>query len=133
MNRMILGLMLVVSTQAFGLDCPKAKLVCTLEKLGDKGAYQLVDSSETVFAGINDDEPSLPANACEARTFFSAEKTGEGVSLNAVVTAEDSTAYLFAYQGTAALEPQFSQRVSPGKPLRINYKSARMTCALWPQ
>ena len=117
------------STSSQAIECPKYTLKCDHKILNTIGYYETVESVKTQFIGINDDEPSLPANECEARVSFSLNNPD--LSFN-ITIKEDLTAYLYLFSAAnhGVTGPQFQTEAVTTKSISISSKNELMTCAL---
>lgn len=116
----------MVSVPALAIECPKAKLVCELQKLTPQNYYVTTAKKEAIVVGVNNDEPSNPPNSCEAWMNFSKEETGLGVSYHAII--DDHFLYAFAGVGIGAIDPQFRVKAAIGQELTMSYKRQLLNC-----
>jgi hypothetical protein len=129
-NSMGLVLMIVMSSaSAWAFECPKYTLSCQLEKVNEKGGNYIAAEAKGEFIGINQDEPSLPANECQATVTFSKEQTGIGLTLNALVK-DNMRAYQYATKDLGALDPQSEVEAVPGKTFALYIQKTSMICSL---
>lgn len=117
------------STFAEAIECPKYTLKCDHKILNSIGFFETVETSNTSFIGINDDEPSLPANECEAHTSFSLNISD--LSFN-ITIKEDLTAYLYLFSKSnhGVTGPQFQTEAVVNKSISISSNDELMTCVL---
>jgi len=126
-------LLLVIATTltsraAFAIDCPKIKLNCDHKVLdGKKFYYKTVESKTSEFVGINDDEPSGPADTCEAGLSFKSLKQGE--TLNAHVK-EDLHTYFYVGINYGAKNPQFDLEAQLNKEMSLTLENEKLVCTL---
>ena len=113
---------------ANAIDCPKIKLNCDHKILdGKKFYYKIVESKTSEFVGINDDEPSGPANTCEAGLSFKSLKQGE--TLNAHVK-EDLHTYFYVGINYGAKNPQFDLEAELNKEMSLSVENEKLVCTL---
>jgi hypothetical protein len=114
-----------------GIECPKIKLVCSHSVLSKTTHnYELKNSKEAALAGVNNDEPSLPANECESFVSFNsaiqANKT-----LRASLQGENSNqlmAYIYVGEGFGATNPQYSSEVTLNQTFNLHFNQEKLTC-----
>jgi hypothetical protein len=116
-----------------GIECPKIKLVCSHSVLSNKSHnFEISSTQEAPLTGINDDEPSLPNNECEASISFKSA-TQDQKTLGANLQGEKSNqllAYLYIVEPTGAAIPQFSMEVALNQSFNLHYNQEQMTCKL---
>jgi hypothetical protein len=116
---------LTINIHAF--ECPNYTLHCEHKVLNDKGYFETKESKTTTFLGVNHDEPSMPANECEAS--ISIPTTESGKNFN-VVVKDDLRAFFHVSKNYGAMGPQFSTNAVPNSDVTIYLQSEIMTCVL---
>ena len=114
-----------------GIECPKIKLVCSHSVLSNTSHnYELKNTQEAALAGVNNDEPSLPANECESFVSFNsaiqAKKTLraslQGENINQLM------AYIYVSEGFGAVNPQFSSEVTLNQSFNLHFNQEQLSC-----
>jgi hypothetical protein len=118
----------LTSNAAFAIDCPKFKLNCHHKVLDGKTfSFKTIETKSVEFVGFNSDEPSMPANECEANISFKSLKPSE--SLN-VVVKEDLHTYMYVGINYGAKNPQFDLEAELNKEMSLSVENEKLVCSL---
>jgi hypothetical protein len=125
---LLAGAMITITTSQ-AIECPNLTLSCEHKVLTKIGYYQTVETKTANFIGVNDDEPSLPPNECNAYISFQNSDLSLGNSLN-ITVKEDLDTFLYLGITNGAANPQFEVIATPNKYMTISAKKDLMTCIL---
>ncbi len=109
------------------LECRTERLTCSHFRLNDVGGYHLVKTESASFIGVNNDEPSLPANECVLDLSFKSSVNNQNLH---VTLYDDLTTYFYVGVDYGALNPQFQLEASLNKEMSLTTKTEKMTCVL---
>ncbi len=126
MRYFLLSTLLVMSATSFAYTCPELKLECDQIKfLPERSEKVLTLTSE--FKAINDDEPSLPPNQCQAYLSFQIQSSKATMNVS---VDENLETYMYIFEAQGAQDPQFSLKAQPNQEFQMYYKSTRLVCRL---
>jgi len=116
-----------------GIECPKIKLICSHSVLSNTTHnYEINSSKEASLTGVNNDEPSLPANECESYVTFNSAIQSKKI-LRASLHGEDINqlmAYIYVGVGFEATNPQFSIEVTLNQSFNLQINQEKLTCTV---
>lgn len=129
MKRWIIGLVLVSNNVFADISCPSEILVCHLQKINSTFIYETVQSKILSFYAYNDDEPSLPADACKISLTFTPLETGLEESLNVAIT-DDFLGFIYPGNNYGVAGSILQIEVVNDKYFSIIHKKVKMLCVL---